>query len=62
VVQYLDTQNVTSLFKSTSNILVLHTWLEIPAGMVVGYQDGCGSLPYCFSKDLRLYLLKCTIK
>jgi len=61
VVQYLDAQNVACLSEPSSYILVLHAWLEIAAGMVVGHYNGSGSLSHCFGKDFRLYLADCTL-
>ena len=61
VVQYLDAKDVACLPEPSSYILVLHAWLEIAAGVVVGHYNGSGSLSHCFGKDFQLYLADCTL-
>ena len=61
VVQYLDAQNVACLSEPSGYILVLHAWLEIATGVVVGNHDCSCSLTDCFGKDFPLYVARKTI-
>ena len=62
MVQHLDAYDVTSLPEPSSDIPILHTWFQVAARMVVGYQDCCCTLSYCLNENFTLNVMKDTIK
>ena len=62
MVEHLDAYDVPSLPQAARHIPILHTGLQVATGVVVGYQDGCGSLSHCLNKDFHLCVTSGTIK
>ena len=61
MIQYLNTQDIPCLLQPPCYILILHTWLKIATGVIMGYQNGRGTLTYSFPENFRLYFAGKTI-
>ena len=54
MIQYLNTKNIPCLLQPPRYILILHTRLKIATGVIMGYQDGRGTLTHSFPENLPL--------
>jgi len=61
MVKHVEAYDVFCLPSAACHVSIFQSPLQVDAGVVVGYMDGCCPLAHCLDKCLRLCLINRTL-